>query len=149
VGDRLGAIEDTIVPANEIHTDQNSLAVNVTKVKRVSSFMSRTGFVGNTPVNLTSFNQSQGYTCEMGVRIKVSRIPTGLNASQNEIMCVISEADAASGTNFDKSYVMYHGDEMFFEVDNIDKIKVFYPALSSNNAPNNTGNGLVFSFYAS
>ena len=149
VGDRLSAIEDTIVPANEAHTDQNSLAVNITKIKRVSSFISRTGFVGNTPLNLTSFNTSQGFTCEMGVRIKVSRLPIGINSSQNEVMCVMSEADAASGVSFSKSYVMYHGDEMFFEVDNIDKIKVFYPALSSDNTPNNTGSGMVFSFYAS
>ena len=151
VGDRLAAIQGTIVPANQAHTTQNSLAVNVTKVKRVASFMSRTGFVGNTPVNLTSYNSAQGFTCEMGVRIKVSRVATGANSSQSEIMCVISEADAAvyGASSVPASYVMYHGDEMFFEVDNIDKIKVFYPALSASNAPNNTANGLTFSFYAS
>lgn len=151
VGDRLAAIQGTIVPAGEAHTTQNSLSVNVTKVKRVASFMSRTGFVGNTPVNLTSYNGAQGFTCEMGVRIKVSRFPTGSNSSQNQIMCVISEADAAiyGASSVAASYVMYHGDEMFFEVDNIDKIKVFYPALSASNAPNNTASGLTFTFYAS
>jgi hypothetical protein len=151
VGDRLAAIQDTIVPANQPHSTQNALAVNVTKVKRVASFMSRTGFVGNTPVNLTSYNGASGFTCEMGVRIKVSRVPSGANSSQNEIMCVISEADAAvyGASNVGASYVMYHGDEMFFEVDNIDKIKVFYPALSASNAPSNTSSGLTFSFYAS
>jgi hypothetical protein len=151
VGDRLAAIENTIVPNGQAHSTQNSLSVNVTKVKRVSSFMSRTGFVGNTPLNLTSYNSSQGFTCEMGVRIKVSRVPSGTNSSQNEIMCVISEADAAiyGASSVAASYVMYHGDEMFFEVDNIDKIKVFYPALSASNAPSNTSSGLTFSFYAS
>ena len=151
VGERLEAIQNTIVPANQPHTTQNSLSVNVTKVKRVASFMSRTGFVGNTPVNLTTYNSAQGFTCEMGVRIKVSRVPSGANSSQNEIMCVISEADAAvyGASSVGASYVMYHGDEMFFEVDNIDKIKVFYPALSASNAPSNTSSGLTFSFYAS
>lgn len=151
VGDRLAAIQGTIVPANQPHSTQNALAVNVTKVKRAASFMSRTGFVGNTPVNLTSYNGAQGFTCEMGVRIKVSRVPSGANSSQNEIMCVISEADAAvyGASSVPASYVMYHGDEMFFEVDNIDKIKVFYPALSASNAPSNTASGLTFSFYAS
>ncbi len=151
VGDRLAAIQGTIVPANQPHSTQNALAVNVTKVKRVASFMSRTGFVGNTPVNLSSYNSAQGFTCEMGVRIKVSRVPTGSNSSQNQIMCVISEADAAiyGDSNVAASYVMYHGDEMFFEVDNINKIKVFYPTLSAGNAPFNTATGLTFSFYAS
>jgi len=151
VGDRLAAIQATIVPNGEYHTTQNSLSVNVTKIKRVASFLCRTGFVGNTPVNLSSFNAAQGYTCDMGVRIKVLRVPTGSNSSQNQIMCVISEADAAvyGASSVGASYVMYHGDEMFFEVDNINKIKVFYPALSASNAPNNTASGLTFTFYAS
>jgi hypothetical protein len=44
---------------------------------------------------------------------------------------------------------MSHGDEMFFEVNNIDKINVFYPPYSAGFAPHNTGTGITFSFYAS
>ena len=66
-------------------------------------------------------------------------------------MCIISEADAAiyGSTAGTASYTMYHGDEMFFEVDNINKIKVFYPPYSVGFAPHNTGTGITFSFYAS
>jgi hypothetical protein len=113
--------------------------------------MARTGNATYTPQNLTAFNAVGGYTCANGVRIKASRIVTGTGGSQNEIMCVISEADAAvyGVTAGAASYVLYHGDEMFFEVDNINKIRVFYPAYSASFAPHNTGNNMTFSFYAS
>lgn len=115
------------------------------------SFMARTNNIGYSAKNLIEYNSSAGYTCATGVRIKVSRIATGTNASQNEFMCVISEADAAiyGSTAGTASYTMYHGDEMFFEVDNINKIKVFYPPYSVGFAPHNTGTGITFSFYAS
>ena len=66
-------------------------------------------------------------------------------------MCVISEADAAmyGATAGTASYTLYHGDELFVEVDNINKIKVFYPPYSAGFAPHNTGTGITFSFFAS
>ena len=113
--------------------------------------MARTGDATNISQNLSSFSATSGYTCANGVRIKASRIATGSNASQNEIMCVISEGDAsiygASAGAY--SYVLYHGDEMMFDVDNINKIKIFYPSYSSTFAPHNTGSTMKFSFYAS
>jgi len=138
-------------PSSVSVASQPSLAVSVVGIKQQPSFMARTASATNSSQNLTAFNSGSGYTCANGVRIKTSRIATGANASQNEIMCVISEADAAlygasAGT---ASYVLYHGDEMFFEVDNINKIKVFYPAYSASFAPHNTGAGMTFSFYAS
>jgi hypothetical protein len=115
------------------------------------SFMARTNSIGYSAKNLIEYNSNAGFTCATGVRIKVSRIATGTNASQNEFMCIISEADAAiyGSTAGTASYTMYHGDEMFFEVDNINKIKVFYPPYSAGFAPHNTGTGITFSFYAS
>lgn len=132
-------------------SSQKSVAVSVVGYRQPASFMSRTGSATNSPQNLTAFSAAAGYTCANGVRIKTSRLATGANASQNEIMCVISEADAAIyGASAEAaSYALYHGDEMFFEVDNINKIKVFYPAYSAAFAPHNTGAGMTFSFYAS
>jgi len=155
VNNNLTPVSQTILPnsvASSINNaTQKSMAVSVVSYRQQSSFLSRTGCATNTPQNLTAFSAATGYTCANGVRIKTSRIATGANASQNEVMCVISEADAAvygasAGT---ASYVLYHGDEMFFEVDNINKIKVFYPPYSTGFAPHNTGSGITFSFYAS
>jgi outer membrane murein-binding lipoprotein Lpp len=151
IGANIAALKDAIVPNGSVYSSQDSMAVTVVGVKQQPSFMARTAAAVNASQNLTAFNGGAGYTCANGVRIKTSRIATGANASQNEIMCVISEADAAlygasAGT---ASYVLYHGDEMFFEVDNINKIKVFYPAYSAAFAPHNTGTGMTFSFYAS
>jgi len=145
---------------NAVNTQLQSLAgtvangavtVAIDSYPTQPSFMSRTNTVGYTANNLIVYNSSAGFTCATGVRIKVSRIATGTNASQNEFMCVISEADAAlyGSTTVTASYTMYHGDEMFFEVDNINKIKVFYPPYSAGLAPHNTGTGITFSFYAS
>jgi hypothetical protein len=145
---------------NAVNTQLQSLAgtvangavtVAIDSYPTQPSFMARTNTVGYTAKNLIEYNSSVGFTCAAGVRIKVSRIATGTNASQNEFMCVISEADAAlyGSTAGTASYTMYHGDEMFFEVDNINKIKVFYPPYSTGFAPHNTGSGITFSFYAS
>lgn len=138
-------------PSTVNTASQPSLAVSVMGVKQQPSFMARTAAATNTPQNLTALNSGAGYTCSNGIRIKTSRVATGTNASQNEIMCVISQADAnlygaSAGT---ASYVLYHGDEMFFEVNNISQINVFYPAYSASFAPHNTGAGMTFSFYAS
>ena len=151
VNTQLQSLADTVVPNNSSVTTQDSLAVTLVSTKQKSSFVSRTACATGTPQNLTVFNSGAGYTCANGIRIKTSRIATGTNSSQNEIMCVISEADASSyGASAGAySYVMYHGDEMFFEVDNINRIKVFYPAYSAGLAPHNTGSGVTFSFYAS
>jgi hypothetical protein len=151
IGAELTALGNTVVPNNATITTQDSLAVTLVSTKQKSSFVSRTACATGTPQNLTVFNSGAGYTCANGIRIKTSRIATGTNSSQNEIMCVISEADASSyGASAGAySYVMYHGDEMFFEVDNINRIKVFYPAYSAGFAPHNTGSGVTFSFYAS
>lgn len=141
---------------NQIQTLTNtvsngSISVAVDSYAVQPSFMARTGTVGYTAKNLTEFSAAAGFTCSTGVRIKVSRIASGANASQNEFMCVISEADAAiyGSTAGSASYTLYHGDEVFFEVDNINKIKVFYPPYSVGFAPHNTGTGITFSFYAS
>jgi len=151
VNTQLQSLADTVVPNSSSVTTQDSLAVTLVSTKQKSSFVSRTACATGTPQNLTVFNSGAGYTCANGIRIKTSRIATGTNSSQNEIMCVISEADASSyGASAGAySYVMYHGDEMFFEVDNINRIKVFYPAYSAGFAPHNTGSGVTFSFYAS
>jgi hypothetical protein len=152
IGSNLNSVSNTVVPNGATPSSQNSLAVTLVGQKQKASFIARTACATGTPQNLTVFNSGAGYTCSNGIRIKTSRIATGTNSSQNEIMCVISEADAvgplgaSAGTN---SYVMYHGDEMFFEVDNINRIKVFYPAYSAGFAPHNTGSGVTFSFYAS
>lgn len=128
-----------------------SVSVAIDSYATQPSFMARTDVAGYAAKNLTEYNSATGYTCSTGVRLKVSRIATGTNASQNEFMCVISEADAAlyGSTAGTASYVMYHGDELFLEVDNINKLKVFYPAYSLGFAPHNTGTGITFSFYAS
>lgn len=128
-----------------------SVSVAIDSYATQPSFMARTNVAGYVAKNLTEYNSAAGYTCSTGVRLKVSRIATGANASQNEFMCVISEADAAvyGSTAGTASYVMYHGDELFLEVDNINKLKVFYPAYSTGFAPHNTGTGITFSFYAS
>jgi hypothetical protein len=151
IGADLALLGNTVVPNNTTASTQDSLAVTVVSTKPKSSFISRTNCATGTPQNLTSFNNGAGYTCSNGIRIKTSRIATGANASQNEIMCVISEADASTyGASAGVySYAMYHGDEMFFEVDNINRLKVFYPAYSAGLAPHNTGSGVTFSFYAS
>lgn len=128
-----------------------SVSVAIDSYATQPSFMARTNVAGYVAKNLTEYNSAAGYTCSTGVRLKVSRIATGANASQNEFMCVISEADAIiyGSTAGTTSYVLYHGDELFLEVDNINKLKVFYPAYSTGFAPHNTGTGITFSFYAS
>lgn len=147
----LEGLQRTVLGNGGYPTTQDSLNVTVVGSKQQSKFLSRTGNATYTPQNLTAFNAAGGYTCANGVRIKASRIAGGSGASQNQIMCVMSEADAAvyGATAGAASYVLYHGDEMFFEVDNINKIRVFYPAYSSSFAPHNTGTNMTFSFYAS
>jgi len=137
--------------ANTVNTSTGTIGVAVEAYTLQPSFMSRTNYVSNTAKNLTEYNGNAGFTCANGVRIKVSRVATGTNASQNEFMCIISEADAAlyGSTAGTASYTMYHGDELFLEVDNINKLKVFYPPYSLSFAPHNTGSGITFSFYAS
>ena len=61
----------------------------------------------------------------------------------------MTDASAYGFTAGTYSYVMYHGDELFLEVDNISRINVFYPPYSVGFAPHNTGTGITFSFYAS
>lgn len=130
---------------------QKSIGVSVLSVKQQPTFMSRTGFVGYASKNLSEYNSAPGFTCSTGVRIKTSRVATGASASSNEFMCVISAQDAnAYGlTATSAAYTLYHGEEMFIEVDNINKVYVFYPPYSTSTAPHNTGPGLTFSFYAS
>lgn len=151
VSSPLQAIENTIVANGQSKTTQDSLCVNIIGVKQQPTFMARTGNASSIAKNLTEFNAASGFTCASGVRIKTSRIATGTNSSQNEIMCVMSVADSAlyGATASANAYILYHGDEAFFDVNNIDKINVFYPAYSANNAPHNTGSGITFSFYAS
>jgi hypothetical protein len=147
----IQGLQRTILGNGAYPTTQDSLNVTLVGSKQQPKFMARTGNATYSPQNLTAFNAAGGYTCANGVRIKASRIASGTGGSQNQIMCVISEADAAvyGATAGAASYVLYHGDEMFFEVDNINKIKVFYPAYSASFAPHNTGNNMTFSFYAS
>lgn len=143
VNTQLQTLADTV--------SSGSISVAIDSYATQPSFMARTGNIGYTAKNLTEYNSAAGFTCATGVRLKVSRIATGTNASQNELMCVISEADAAlyGSTAGTASFTMYHGDELFLEVDNINKIKVFYPPYSAGFAPHNTGTGITFSFYAS
>lgn len=147
----LEGLQRTIVANGGYPTTQDSFNVTLVGSKQQSKFLSRTGNATYTPQNLAAFNAAGGYTCANGVRIKASRIAGGSGGSQNQIMCVMSEADAAvyGATAGAASYVLYHGDEMFFEVDNINKIRVFYPAYSASFAPHNTGTNMTFSFYAS
>lgn len=143
IGTSINALSSTV--------SNSSVKVQVDSTKQQSSFRARTGFIGFTPRNLSFYNNSTGYTCGSGVRIKASRIATGASASSNQFMCIISAADAAihGGTAGTASFVLYHGEEAFFDVDNINKIQVFYPAFSLGFAPNNTATGMTFSFYAS
>ena len=136
--------------ANTVNSN-GTIGVAIENYSMQPSFLARTVTVGNVAKNLTEYNGNAGYTCGSGVRIKVSRIATGANASQNEFMCVISEADAGiyGATAGAYSYSMYHGDELFLEIDNINKLNIFYPAYSSSFAPHNTGSQISFSFYAS
>jgi hypothetical protein len=128
-----------------------SVSVAIDSYATQPSFMARTNVAGYVAKNLTEYNSAAGFTCATGVRIKVSRIATGANASQNEFMCVgsVTDASAYGFTAGTYSYVMYHGDELFLEVDNISRINVFYPPYSVGFAPHNTGTGITFSFYAS
>jgi len=151
VGAQLTLLGNSIVANGAPVTSQSSLAVTVVGSKQQPSFMSRTGFVGFAAKNLNEFNSGSGFTCGSGVRIKTARIASGTTASSNQFLCVMSVADAGlyGITNGSAAYVLYHGEEMFFDVDNINKIQVFYPAYSSGFAPNNTSQGMTFSFYAS
>jgi len=130
---------------------QDTLAVAVVATKQQPTFMARTGYVGYSAKSLTEFNAVSGFTCSTGIRVKASRVATGASASSNEFMCIISEADVATygATATQAAYTLYHGEEMFIEVDNINKLRVFYPPYSVSFAPNNTGPGMTFSFYAS
>jgi hypothetical protein len=135
--------------ANTVSSGSVSVAIDSNATQPL--FMARTDVVGYVAKNLTDYNSNAGFTCASGVRIKVSRIATGANSSQNEFMCVGSVTDASTYgfTAGTYSYVMYHGDELFLEVDNINMINVFYPPYSVGFAPHNTGTGITFSFYAS
>jgi hypothetical protein len=135
--------------ANTVSSGSVSVAIDSNATQPL--FMARTNVAGYVAKNLTEYNSNAGFTCATGVRIKVSRIATGANSSQNEFMCVGSVTDASTYgfTAGAYSYVMYHGDELFLEVDNIDMINVFYPPYSVGFAPHNTGTGITFSFYAS
>ena len=128
-----------------------SISVAIDSYATQPSFMSRTGFVGFAAKNLNEFNSGSGFTCGSGVRIKTARVASGTTASSNQFLCVMSVSDAAlyGATSGTASYILYHGEEMFFDVENISKIQVFYPAYSSGFAPNNTSQGMTFSFYAS
>lgn len=130
---------------------QDTLAVSVIHNKMQPTFMSRTGYVGNAAKSLTEYNSLAGFTCNTGIRIKASRVATGASASSNEFMCIISEADvtAYGATAGTASYTLYHGEELFVEADNINRLRVFYPPYSASFAPHNTGPGMTFSFYAS
>jgi hypothetical protein len=156
------AIDNNIVPVSEsVLTNavvenvnvatQKSIGVSLLSVKQQPTFMSRTGFVGYAAKNLSELNSAPGFTCSTGVRIKTSRVATGASASSNEFMCVISAQDTNTYglTATSAAYTLYHGEEMFIEVDNINKVYVFYPPYSASTAPHNTGPGLTFSFYAS
>ena len=130
---------------------QPSIAVSVVATKQQPSFMARSGYVSFTAKNLIEFNGAAGFTCSAGVRIKGSRVSTGASAAPNEFMCVMYEGDIGQygSTSTSASYHLHHGEELFVDVDNINKISVFYPVLSESSAPNNAGAGFTFSFYAS
>ena len=151
LGTQLALLGNSVVANGASVTSQSSMAVTVVGSKQQPSFMSRTGFVGFAAKNLNEFNSGSGFTCGSGVRIKTARVASGTTASSNQFLCVMSVSDAAlyGATSGTASYVLYHGEEMFFDVDNISKIQVFYPAYSSGFAPNNTSQGMTFSFYAS
>jgi hypothetical protein len=155
IGANLSTVSDAVlpnaVPYTVDTTTQNTMAVTVVATRQQPSFLSRTNFAGLTAKNLNEFNGGSGYTCASGVRIKACRVATGASASSNEFMCIISEADAAlyGATAGNYAYTLYHGEEIFVEVDNINKLRVFYPAYSASFAPHNTGAGVTFSFYAS
>jgi hypothetical protein len=155
LGSSLQSLKDSVMPNSTLSTlvesSQKSMAVSVVATKQQPSFLSRTNFAGLNAKNLNEFNGGSGYTCASGVRIKASRVATGASASSNEFMCIISEADAAlyGATAGNYAYTLYHGEEIFVEIDNINKLRVFYPAYSASFAPHNTGAGVTFSFYAS
>lgn len=155
LGANLSVLTDAVltnaVPYTVDTTTQNTMAVTVVATRQQPSFLSRTNFAGLIAKNLNEFNGGSGYTCSTGVRIKACRVATGASASSNEFMCVISEADASTygATAGNYAYTLYHGEELFLEVDNINKLRVFYPAYSASFAPHNTGAGVTFSFYAS
>jgi hypothetical protein len=155
LGNNLSVLTDAVltnaIPYTVDTTTQNTVAVTVVATRQQPSFLSRTNFAGLTAKNLNEFNGGSGYTCSTGVRIKACRVATGASASSNEFMCVISEADASTygATAGNYAYTLYHGEELFLEVDNINKLRVFYPAYSASFAPHNTGAGVTFSFYAS
>lgn len=155
LGSSLQSLKDSVITASNLQSvteaAQKTVAVSVVGTKQQPSFLSRTNFVGVTAKNLNEFNSGSGYTCSSGVRIKASRVATGASASSNEFMCIISAADSAlyGSTAGQYSYTLYHGEELFLEVDNINKLNVFYPAYSTSFAPHNTGPGITFSFYAS
>jgi hypothetical protein len=155
LGSSLQSLKDSVMPNSTLSTlvesSQKSVAVSVVATKQQPSFLSRTNFAGLNAKNLNEFNGGSGYTCASGVRIKASRVATGASASSNEFMCIISEADAAlyGATAGNCAYTLYHGEEIFVEIDNINKLRVFYPAYSASFAPHNTGAGVTFSFYAS
>jgi hypothetical protein len=138
VGNGIQEIQDTITQSDS----QKTIAVSVIESKRQSSFISGTPFVGFASTNLSAFNNGSGFTCDAGVRIKVLRSPA---ASSTEVLAVAN----SDTTNTAVSYMMYRGDEMFFEVDNINKLYVYYPTLNLGTAPSNNGSGITFSFYAS
>jgi hypothetical protein len=151
LGTQLALLGNSVVANGASVTSQSSMAVTLVGSKQQPSFMSRTGFVGFAAKNLNEFNSGSGFTCGSGVRIKTARVASGTTASSNQFLCVMSVSDAAlyGATSGTASYILYHGEEMFFDVDNISKIQVFYPAYSSGFAPNNTSQGMTFSFYAS
>jgi hypothetical protein len=151
IGDNLALLGNSVVANGASVTSQSSMAVTVVGSKQQPSFMSRTGFVGFAAKNLNEFNSGAGFTCGSGVRIKTARVASGASASSNQFLCVMSIADASlyGATSGTASYILYHGEEMFFDVDNINRIQVFYPAYSSGFAPSNTSQGMTFSFYAS
>jgi hypothetical protein len=155
LGSSLQSLKDSVITASNLQSvtqaSQKTVAVSVVGTKQQPSFLSRTNFVGVAAKNLNEYNGGSGYTCSSGVRIKASRVATGASASSNEFMCIISAADTAlyGSTADEYSYTLYHGEEIFLEVDNINKLNVFYPAYSTSFAPHNTGPGITFSFYAS
>ena len=155
LGTSVSSIKDSVLsnsdPTGVDKSTQKSVAVSVISTKQQPSFLSRTNYVSYTAKNLNEYNSGNGFTCSTGVKIKASRVSTGASASSNEFMCVISEADIAlyGATAGNYAYSLYHGEELFIEIDNINKLRVFYPAYSAAFAPHNTGAGITFSFYAS
>jgi LysM repeat protein len=155
IGNSVSSVKDAVLsssdPTGVNRSTQKSLAVSVISTKQQTDFLGRTDYVGYTSKNLKDYNGGSGFTCSTGIKIKASRVSTGASASSNEFMCVISEADVAlyGATAGNYAYTLYHGEEMFLDVVNIDKLRVFYPNYSAGFAPHNTGSGMTFSFYAS